>query len=84
MDATDEARLLAAGKAGRVLDLGADGRRGSVDASSLRRCCHELKDQIDPRGIRLRNAMIVGLVGLAAWTCHSRCGSRTANSTRRS
>ena len=65
MDATDEAELLAAGKAGRVLDLGVDGRRGSVDASALRRCCHELKDQIDPRGIRLRNAMIVGLVDLA-------------------
>jgi hypothetical protein len=36
-----------------------------VDASILRRCCHELKDQIDPRGIRLRNAVIVGTVDLA-------------------
>jgi hypothetical protein len=65
MDETDETELLAAGKAGRVLELGADGRRRSVDASVLRRCCHELKDQIDPRGIRLRNAMIVGTVDLA-------------------
>jgi hypothetical protein len=65
MDETDDTDLLAAGMVGRVLDLGTDGRRGSVDASVLRRCCHELKDQIDPRGIRLRNAVIVGIVDLA-------------------
>jgi hypothetical protein len=65
MNETDEAELLAAGKVGRVLEFGADGRRGSVNASVLGRCCHELKDQIDPRGITLRNATILGVVDLA-------------------
>jgi hypothetical protein len=36
-----------------------------VDAGLLRRCCHRLKDQIDPRGIRLQNAAIEGTLDLA-------------------
>jgi hypothetical protein len=45
---------------------GADGAvRRRVDAALLRRCCHELQDQMDPRGIRLRNALVTGGLDLA-------------------
>ena len=40
------------------------GRR-PVDAALLRRCCLELKDQIDPRGLRLRHATVTGPLDLA-------------------
>jgi hypothetical protein len=42
----------------------AAGRR-PVDAALLRRCCLELKDQIDPRGLRLRYATVTGPLDLA-------------------
>ena len=31
----------------------------------LRRCCHELKHQVDPRGLRLNNVIVVGCLDLA-------------------
>lgn len=67
MGNVDEAELLEAGHAGRFLDCAAgDGSsRRAVDAALIRRCCHELKDQIDPRGIKLRNAAVVGGLDLA-------------------
>jgi hypothetical protein len=37
----------------------------AVQAALLRRCCHELKDQIDPRGLRLVNAVVIGCLDLA-------------------
>jgi hypothetical protein len=37
----------------------------TVQASLLRKCCHELKDQIDPRGLRLHNVAVLGLLDLA-------------------
>jgi hypothetical protein len=40
------------------------GRR-PVEAALLRRCCLELKDQIDPRGLRLRHATVTGSLDLA-------------------
>ena len=36
-----------------------------MDAELLRRCCHRLGDQIDPRGLRLHGAAIVGSLDLA-------------------
>jgi hypothetical protein len=60
-----EAELLEGVVAGRVVDCEAGGTRRRVDAELLRRCCHEFKSQVDPRGIRLRNAAITGLVDLA-------------------
>ena len=60
-----EAELLEGVTAGLVVDCDAGGTRRRVDAELLRRCCHELKGQVDPRGIRLRNAAITGLVDLA-------------------
>ena len=60
-----EAELLAAGRDGRILDCAGGGIRRQVDGALLRRCCLELKDQIDPRGLRLSRAAITGPVDLA-------------------
>lgn len=49
----------------------------------LRRCCAELRDQIDPRGVRLAGAVVAGPLDLAGLRCRSRCGSMTASSKRR-
>ena len=66
MDEVGEAELLAAASAGQIAECGADGNRRPVQAELLRRCCHRLKDQIDPRGLRLRSAAIVGSLDLAS------------------
>jgi hypothetical protein len=65
MDQVGEAELLAAAAAGHVLVCGDGGTRRSVDAVLLRRCCHELRDQVDPRGVRLRGAAVTGALDLA-------------------
>lgn len=57
----DEAELIGAFRSGRDFDCEGD----VVDAGFIRRCCRELKDQIDPRGINLRNAVVVGCLDLA-------------------
>jgi len=65
MDKVGEAELLAAASAGQILDCGDGDNRRPVDAALVRRCCHQLKDQIDPRGVQLRNATIAGILDLA-------------------
>ena len=68
MGEIDEAELLSAGQRGAVLDGTADGGQRTVQADALRRCCRELRDRIDPRGLRLANAIVTGgldLTGLA-------------------
>src|SRR5258708_15024218 len=65
MDHVGEAELLAAATAGHVLDCGEGSVRRSVDAVLLRRCCRELRDRIDPRGVRLRNAAVTAPLDLA-------------------
>lgn len=65
MDKIGEAELLAAASAGQSLECGDGSTRRPVAAGLLRRCCHRLKDQIDPRGIRLQNAAIEGTLDLA-------------------
>jgi hypothetical protein len=65
MDQVGEAELLAAAGAGRTLACGDASTSRCVDAALLRRCCHELRDQIDPRGIWLQHAAIAGSVDLA-------------------
>lgn len=62
VETVGEAELLEAVGAGQMLDCGG-GRR--VDAQLLRRCCHDLKGRVDPRGIRLAGATITGEVDLA-------------------
>jgi hypothetical protein len=64
MDEIGEAELLAAAVAGRVLDCSNGSERRQIDAGLLRRCCHELKNQIDPRGMRLRSAAVIGTLDL--------------------
>ena len=65
MEEVHEAEVLAKCAEGRVLDCGAVGKPGVVDAELLRRCCVEFRDQVDPRGVRLKNARIVGSLDLA-------------------
>jgi hypothetical protein len=67
MELVDEAELLGAWREGRVLDCADGAARRAADAAALRRCCRELKDQIDPRGIRLRNAVVAGQLELAGF-----------------
>src|SRR5690348_8652978 len=68
MSEIEEAELLGAGRNGTVADAAMDGGKRTVQAALLRRCCHELKDQIDPRGLRLANAVVVGSMDLAGLT----------------
>ena len=65
MDAVSLAELMHAGRAGAVLDCADGDVRRAVDAALIRRCCREMKNQIDPHGIQLRNAYIRGAVDLA-------------------
>ncbi len=65
MGEVSEDELLAAARAGRVLDCGDADALGRVDAVLLRRCCQELKGLIDRRGIRLRRAEIMGCADLS-------------------
>jgi len=60
-----EAELLDACRDGHVLECLQAGKRRQVEAALLRRCCLELKDQVDPRGIRLHNAVVTGCLDLA-------------------
>jgi hypothetical protein len=65
MGEIDEAELVSAGQRGAVIDGMADGRKRTVQAALLRSCCHELKDRIDPRGLRLANVIVVGGLDLS-------------------
>lgn len=65
MHEAGEAEFLAETTAGRVIDFGAGGGRWAVGAGLIRRCCHALRGQVDPLGIRLRNAVVVGSLDLA-------------------
>ncbi len=40
-------------------------RQRVLQAALLRKCCHEPKDQIDRRGLRLKNAVVAGCLNLA-------------------
>lgn len=64
MPAITDAEVLAACAVGDVLDCTDGSSRRILDAGLIRRCCHELKDQVDPRGLRLHGAAIAGPVDL--------------------
>lgn len=68
MDEIGEAELLSAGKSGVIADATMDGGKRPLRAGVLRRCCHELKEEIDPRGLRLNNAVVAGCLDLAGLT----------------
>ena len=64
MGEIDEAELTHAGQRGAVVEgMAGDGKR-TISGALLRRCCHELRDQIDPRGLRLNNAIVTGALDL--------------------
>jgi hypothetical protein len=63
-----EAEVVAAARAGLVLGPEAAGERRVVQAAMLRRCCHELTGQVDPRGLRLKNVVVAGRLDLAGLT----------------
>jgi hypothetical protein len=65
MGEIDEAELIGAGQRGAVIDGTADDGQRTVQAAVLRSCCHELKDRIDPRGLRLTNVIVVGGLDLS-------------------
>jgi hypothetical protein len=65
MNVVDEGELLGAFREGQLVNCARNGACGRVDAALIRRCCLELKGQIDPRGISLRNAKVVGCLDLA-------------------
>jgi hypothetical protein len=84
MGEIDEAELVSAGQCGAVIDGRADGGKRTVQAALLRSCCHELKDRIDPRGLRLANVIVAGGLDLSGLVVpFSRSGSRDASSTPR-
>ena len=68
MEDVGQAELLDAGRQGQILDGSHQGGRRPVDAALLRRCCLEFKDQIDPRGLRLRHIAVRGPLDLAGLT----------------
>ena len=65
MDEIGEAELIGTWRSGAVVEGAKDGVKRAAQAAVLRRCCHELKDQIDPRGLRLNNAVVAGCLDLA-------------------
>jgi len=65
MEEVGETELLAACRAGRVLECGDGGMRRPIDAMLLRRSCKDLTAEVDPRGITLRNAAVTGGLDLA-------------------
>ena len=68
MNKIDETELLSALHSGRPVDGDLNGAKRAVSAAALRRCCHELKDQVDPRGLQLTNTVIAGRLDLAGLT----------------
>ena len=68
MDEIDETELIGVLRAGGVVQGAAGGGLRSVPAELLRRCCHQLRDQVDPRGLRLSQVAVTGGLDLAGLT----------------
>jgi hypothetical protein len=67
VDEVSQAELLECARAGRILDgrTGADDERRLLPPELLRRLCRDLRDQVDPRGIRVRDVVVPGELDLA-------------------
>jgi len=63
--ALEKEELRDASRAGRVLGGGDGTDPRPIDAQLLRGWCLNHRDEVDPRGIRLRNATVVGVLDLA-------------------
>lgn len=57
-----------AGTSGGVLDCDSDGLLGVLAADVIRRVCHTHAGDVDPRGLRLRNAIVTGALDLRGMT----------------
>jgi hypothetical protein len=60
--------VIEAARAGRTLDCEVAGEPGVVGADLLRSLCRERRDEVDDRGLSLRNAVISGALDLNAVT----------------
>jgi hypothetical protein len=65
MEEIEEAEVVTACSSGAVISGPAGVRKRTVKAAVLRRCCHRLRERIDPRGLRLRNVTVVGQLDLS-------------------
>jgi len=68
MDEIGETELIDALKNGTVVGRTKRGVKRGVHAALLRKCCRELKDQVDPRGMRLGEVVVLGCLDLAGLT----------------
>jgi hypothetical protein len=68
MDEIGEAELSSAGRNGAAVDGSQQAHKRIVRAALLRKCCLELREQIDPRGLRLNNTIADGLLDLSGMT----------------
>jgi hypothetical protein len=64
MEQISEAELSSASRSGAAIGGGPAGTRRAMPAAWLRRCC-QLRDQVDPRGIRLSGVTVTGQLDLA-------------------
>jgi hypothetical protein len=60
--------VIEAARAGEVVDCGDADDRGMVAADLLRTLCQERPDEVDDRGLHLRNALVTGDLDLSAAT----------------
>lgn len=68
MSMIQESMVRRAARAGEIID-GRDGDvRSTIDAALIRRHCMEFAAETDPRGLRIRGALVVGHLELAAVT----------------
>jgi hypothetical protein len=65
MEEIEEEEVVVASGSGAATGTPAGGRKRMIRAAVLRRCCHELKERVDPRGLRLRNVAVTGHLDLS-------------------
>jgi hypothetical protein len=60
--------VVEAARAGAVVECGGADELGTIEAELLRSLCREQRDEIDHRGLHLRNALVTGELDLSAVT----------------
>jgi hypothetical protein len=58
--------VIESARAGEVVDCGDGDGRGTVAADLLRSLCRDGRDEVDDRGLHLRNALVTGDLDLSA------------------
>jgi hypothetical protein len=64
--------VIEAARASEIVDRSEGESRGMVAADLLRTLCRERRDEVDDRGLHLRNALVTGDLDLSAVTVRSR------------